>query len=56
MNRVFEAGAALSHIRAEVCKAVRAGASRDELVGLLLAEDRAQIELQNALTQAGLSQ
>lgn len=54
MTRVLEAGAALSHIRAEICKAVRAGAERSELVALLLAEERAQIEVMNALTQAGL--
>lgn len=45
MSDIYAAGAALSHIRALVCKALRTGAPAEEIAALLLAEERAAAEL-----------
>lgn len=49
MIQVLEAGSQLSHIRAEVCKALRADASWEEVQALLVAEAAAQSHLKAAL-------
>lgn len=45
LSDIYVAGARLSHVRAEVCKALRAGAPADELQALLTAEAVACAEL-----------